>query len=383
MAENKKIMMNCGRIKVFFTTRRRLVNEIKEQGYDITIGGFEQERKNLCDENGLAFAYTPFSRAGLNPIADLKAIRRYTEIMKRERFDIVHSYTAKPNIYGSIAAKKAGVKKIYPTVNGLGYAFTENTSNGLKSRLVRLVTCALYKRAFQCATKVFFQNSDDAEELIGRGIIRRDKCVVISGSGIDLEMFPYSEMSVQPMVFMLAARLLVTKGVRNYFEAARIVKQKHPEAVFQIAGALDPNPDGIKQEELDAYIADGTVDFLGYVNDMPKALRECSVFVLPSYYREGIPHTVLEAMSIGRAIITCNTPGCKETVRDTDADGKGKNGFLLEPRNTELLAEKMLWMIEHPVEVRKMGIESRKYAEERFDVEKVNRVMMETMGIGV
>ena len=162
--------------------------------------------------------------------------------------------------------------------------------------------------------------------------------------------------------------------------AGRLIKKKHPEAVFQLAGALDPNPDGIKQEELDDYVRDGTIEFLGYV-DMTKALNDCSVFVLPSYYREGVPHAVLEAMGVGRAIITCNTPGCKETVRDADDGGKGKNGFLIESKNSQALAEKMIWMIEHPEEVKAMGIESRKYAEDRFDAEKVNHIMMETMGI--
>lgn len=376
-----KIMMNSGRIKVFFTTRRKLVNSIKEQGYEITIGGFEKENKHLCDENEVNFAYIPFARAGLNPFADLKVIKLYEKIIRQEKFDIVHSYTAKPNIYGSIAAKRAGVKKIYPTVNGLGYAFTDDTSDGMKSRIVRMITSRLYKKAFSCATKVFFQNADDADEMVKRKLISREKCVVISGSGIDLDMFLYSEMSVEPITFMLATRLLVTKGVRNYFEAARIVKKKHPEAVFQLAGALDPNPDGIKQEELDDYIRDGTIEFLGYV-DMTKALCDCSVFVLPSYYREGVPHAVLEAMGVGRAIITCNTPGCKETVRDADDSGKGKNGFLVEPKNSQMLADIMIWMIEHSDEVKTMGLESRKYAEDRFDVEKVNKVMMDTMGIG-
>lgn len=375
-----KIMMNSGRIKVFFTTRRKLVNSIKSQGYEITIGGFEQENKYLCDENGLDFAYIPFARAGLNPFADLKVIKLYEKIIRQEKFDIVHSYTAKPNIYGSIAAKRVGVKRIYPTVNGLGYAFTDDTSDGIKSRIVRMITSRLYKKAFSCATKVFFQNSDDADEMVRRKLISRDKCVVISGSGIDLDMFPYSEMSVEPMKFMIATRLLVTKGVREYFEAARMVKKVHPEVVFQIAGALDPNPDGIKQEELDSYIEDGTVEFLGYV-DMTKALIDCSVFVLPSFYREGVPHSVLEAMGIGRAVITCNTPGCKETVRDADDSGKGKNGFLIESKNSQILAEKMIWMIDHPDDVKAMGKESRKYAEERFDADIVNRIMMETMGI--
>lgn len=365
-----KIMINSGRISPFFTTRLQLLNKIKDNGYDVTLGGFDTSCIEKCQSWGAEFAEIPFARAGMNPIQDAKTLRAYYRVMKEGQFDIVHSYTAKPNIYGSIAAKWAGIKKIYPTVNGLGYAFTGNST---KNKIVRAVICMLYKWAFSGATKVFFQNSDDAAELVQRGVLPREKCVVIAGSGIDLNAFPYSE-AYQENTFFLATRLLVTKGVRTYFEAAKIVKEKHPEAKFYLAGSLDPNPDGIKKDELDQYVQDGTVEYLGVVKDMPAALKEYAVFVLPSYYREGVPHAILEAMSTGRAIVTTDAPGCKETVN-------GKNGFLIEPRNGEQLAEKMIWMIEHPSEVKQMGMESRKYAEDKFDVEKVNQVMLETMGI--
>lgn len=377
-----KALLNSGRVSPFFTARYKLLRNIKEAGYDITVTGYQDDDKGNREAFGADYIHIPMARAGMNPICDLKVMNAYYKAIKEGNYDIVHSYTAKPNIYGSIAAKRAGVKKIFPTVNGLGYAFTDDTTNSLKSRIVRRVVSYLYKKAFSCATKVFFQNTDDAEEMVQRGLIAKDKCVVISGSGIDLEAFPYSDVSVSPMKFMIATRLLVTKGVRTFFEAARIVKRQHPEAIFQIAGSIDPNPDGIKQEELDSYINDGTIEFLGYVNDMPRALSECTVFVLPSYYREGIPHAILEAMSIGRPIISTRSPGCKETVRGLDDKGKGFNGFLIDTKNSQQLADAMCWMIDHPGEVKRMGLESRKYAEDRFDVEKVNRAMMETMGMG-
>lgn len=376
-----RALLNSGRVSPFFTARYKLLRSINEAGYDITVTGYQDDDKGNRESFGADYIHIPMARAGMNPISDLKVIKTYYEVIKAGKYDLVHSYTAKPNIYGSIAAKKAGVKRIYPTVNGLGYAFTNDTSTGFKSKIVRVVTSALYKIAFNCATKVFFQNADDADEMVQRRLINKEKCVVISGSGIDLEAFPYSDVSVSPMRFMIATRLLVTKGVRTFFEAARIVKKKHPEAVFQIAGSIDPNPDGIKQEELDSYINDGTIEFLGYVNDMPRALSECTVFVLPSYYREGVPHAILEAMSIGRPVISTKSPGCKETVRGLDDKGKGLNGFLIDPKNSQQLADAMCWMIDHPDEVKRMGIESRKYAEDRFDVEKVNKAMMETMGM--
>ncbi len=375
-----KIMMNSGRIKIFFYTRKKLVESIRNKGCEVIIGGYEKENEHLCTESGLKFAHIPFSRAGMNPFADIKVINKYRDYIRDEHIDIYHSYTAKPNIYGSIGAKKAGVDRIYPTVNGLGYAFTESGSGSLKFKLIRFITCMLYKKAFKCATKVFFQNPDDMDELVRRKLIPADKCVLIPGSGIDFDMFPYSKASCEPFVFLMATRMLVSKGVREYFEAARIVKKAHPEVIFQIAGALDSNPDGIREEELKSYTDDGTIEYLGFV-DMTEALTKCSVFVLPSFYREGVPHAVLEALGTGRAVITCSTPGCKETICDPDSTGKGTNGFLIPPKNSAVLAEKMMWMVEHPDEVIKMGDAGRKYAEDRFDAEKVNKLIMETMGI--
>ena len=381
MSENMKIMMNSGRIGVFFSTRLKLVEAVKEQGYNVTIGGYEQENKHLCEEQGLQFAYIPLSRAGINPFADLKTIRLYEKIMKEEKFDIVHSYTAKPNIYGSIAAKHAGITKIYPTVNGLGYAFTDEGYTGVKTKLVRIISLLLYKWAFACATKVFFQNPDDANEMVRRGVVSPEKCVVIDGSGVDLEKFAFSEPHVHPMHFLMATRLLVSKGVRTFLEAAKVVKKQYPEVQFSLAGSFDLNPDGINKSELNTYIEEGIVRYLGHTENMLTEYTNCSVFVLPSYYREGVPRSVLEAMSTGRAIITCNTPGCKETVYHVDKSGRGENGFLIQPKDVHQLVEKMIWMIQNPGQVKQMGMKSRKYAENRFDVHKVNSQILKEMGI--
>ncbi len=374
-------MMNSGTVLPFFQMRRRLCDNLIEKGYEITVSGYTEVSKDLLKQYKADYVYIPLSRAGINPVQDLKVLRAYYKEMKREKYEIVHSYTAKPNIYGSIAAKYAGIRRIYPTVNGLGYAFTDVDTGKLKAKFVRFMISLLYKWGFSCATKVFFQNKDDARELIRRKIIDKGKCVLISGSGIELDAYPYSECSVTPMVFLIATRLLVTKGVREFCEAARIVKRKYSEAVFQLAGALDDNPDSISQKELNFYVKEGIIQYLGVVRDMPSALKKCSVFVLPSFYREGIPHVILEAMSVGRAVITTDSPGCKETVRGADEMGKGKNGFLIPAKDSQILAEKMIWMIEHTDRVKEMGEESRRYAEERFDVEMVNKVMLETMGL--
>ncbi|MCD8188710.1 MAG: glycosyltransferase family 4 protein [Clostridiales bacterium] len=364
------IMINCGRVEPYFTKRYKLLKQMQRGGHTLFLVGYESGFEERIAGEGMRFLRTPFSRAGMNPLADLKLLKTYYRAIRENQISLVHSYTAKPNIYGSIAARLAGVRQIYPVVNGLGYAYT---GSGLKANCVRAVTDLLYRVAFGCATRVFFQNRDDAEEMIGRGTVRREKCVVISGSGIDLEAYPRKPLQ-NHHVFLMATRLLVTKGTRTYLEAARLVKKSHPEAVFQLAGGLDPNPDGVTREELESYVASGAVEYLGVVSDMPAALESCSVFVLPSYYREGVPHAVLEAMATGRAVLTTDAIGCRETVN-------GKNGFLVPPKDAAALAEKMVWCLEHPEQVEAMGEESYRYARERFDVDIVNRVMLEEMGL--
>ena len=376
-----KLLINNGKLtELFFSTRGKLLNELKKNGYEITLSGKQYDCEELIDLFGVEYIETNVNRTSLNPVHDIKLLLEYKRLIKNGHYDMVHSYTVKPNIYGSIAARIIGINKIYPTVNGLGYAFTE--VNSFKSICVRQIQCLLYWIAFQGATKVLFQNQDDADDLIRRRVINIDKCVIVSGSGIDLEDFKFREVEdTEHITFLIATRLLITKGVRTFCEAAKIVKEQRPNTEFIIAGAIEQNRDGFSREELDYFVNNGIVKYLGYVNNMNDTLIRSSVFVLPSYYREGVPHAILEAMSTGRAIITCNSPGCKETIKMPDSSGKGKNGFLIKPKDSAKLAEIMLWLIDHPTEIKQMGIESRKYAEEKFEVNKVNRSILEAMGI--
>ncbi len=362
-----KVLINSGLVAPVFKKRSALINQIKTKN-SVTVSGYETGVEKLCKKNGVSYEFIGMSRAGINPIKDLKTLISYYKLIKKNKYDIVHSYTAKPNIYGSIGAKMAGCKQIYPTVNGLGYAFT---GNSIKNKMVRFTICILYKIAFTCATKVFFQNPDDANEMIKRKVVSSKKCVVISGSGVDTNEYEFCSLKKYD-VFFLASRLLITKGLREYFEAATIVKRKYPNVTFLLAGDFDPNPDGITKEELEKYTKNKTVEYLGVVKDMVEALQDCTVFVLPSYYREGIPHAVLEAMSIGRAILTTDSIGCRETIN-------GKNGYLVKPKDAKDLANKMITMIKNKEETKQMGIESRKYVEQRFDVKIVNKNMLETM----
>jgi len=367
-----RILINNGSVNgpLFYSMRGKLLHDIIDREHSITLTGALDNCNNLSAIDGISVVEAPVSRVGMNPFSDLKLLLFYIRYMKSHHVDVVHSYTAKANIYGSIGARLAGVKRIYPTINGLGYAFTGTSA---KARMIKRIMCRLYKRAFKCSTKVFFQNPDDINEMVTLKVIKREKCVLLSGSGVDLNKYAFNEPKEKP-VFFLASRLLVTKGVNDFFVAARTIKKAYPEARFLLAGSIDDNPDSIDKHDLQSICDEGIVEYLGVIDNIPEVLSESSVFVLPSYYREGIPHSLLEALSVGRAIITTDSPGCKEAVN-------GKNGFIIHPRDTDALIEKMRWMIEHPNEVKVMGIESRKYAEERFDVQLVNKLIIETMEI--
>jgi glycosyltransferase involved in cell wall biosynthesis len=233
----------------------------------------------------------------------------------------------------------------------------------------------MYSASLRKATLVFFQNADDRNLFFEDGILGRDSSTfVVNGSGVDLNEYPYSPITEKRPAFLMIARLLGDKGVREYVRAARLIRARNPDARFALAGWLDDNPDSIRQVELDKWLESGHVEYLGRLEDVRGAISESSVYVLPSY-REGTPRTVLEAMAMGRPIITTDGPGCRETVRH------GENGFLVPVKSVSALVEAMQRFIDNPELAAEMGKRSREIAEERYDVHKVNEVMLREMGI--
>lgn len=312
----------------------------------------------------------PLSRTGTNPVADIGLVLALRGLMRELRPTVALPYTIKPVIYGTIAAWTAGVPRRFALVTGLGYAFTGN-----RQGIVKRVVSGLYRFALGRTHKVFFQNPDDERLFRELGIAPAGiPSVVVNGSGVDVAAFPVTPLPGSPPVFLLIGRLLGDKGVREFAEAARQVKAMHPEVRFHGVGWIDSNPDAIAQSELDGWVADGTLEFLGKLDDVRPAIAASTVFVLPSY-REGTPRTVLEAMAMGRPIITTDAPGCRETVID------GDNGFLVPVQSVDALVEAMLKFIEDPTLASRMGRRSRQIAEDKYDVHKVNAAMLREMGI--
>lgn len=316
----------------------------------------------------------PLQRTGLNPWSDVLTLHALYRLMRKIRPETVLGYTIKPVVYGSLAAWLARVPQRYSLITGLGYAFAGQAVG--KRALVFHLVCRLYRASLNKVDKVFFQNPDDEALFRELGILRKEvPSQVLNGSGVDMAHFAVAPLPAGPPRFLLIARLLGDKGVRQYANAARRIKQRYPDMVFQLAGDIDSNPDTITQEELDTWVRKGTIEHLGWLSDVRPAIADCSVYVLPSYYREGTPRSVLEAMSMGRGVITTDAPGCRETVIE------GENGYLIPVKDVDALVEAMQCFITNPTLVQSMGERSYEIAKERYDVHKVNAVMLEAMGV--
>lgn len=354
--------------------RGPLLRGLVEDGHDVLAVAPEREdpRIDTLAAMGVRYRAVSMNRAGIDPLGDVRYLGQLYRLMRSERPDAVLAYTIKPVVYGTLAARAARVPSRTALVNGLGYAFGER--RGVR-RWVGAIATQLYRAAGTACTAMVFQNPDDRQEFLDRGLVAARKTTVVAGSGIDLERFPYVPARGDGPVFLLIARLIRDKGVLDFVDAARIVRRSVPSARFQLVGPFDDAPGAITQEAVRAWTSEGVVEYLGTTDDVRPLLAGASVFVLPSYYREGTPRTVLEAMATGRPVITSDMPGCRETVRH------GENGFLVPVRDPEALAKTMLRFVEEPSLYASMGRASRAYAREKYDVHGVNRDMRVAMGI--
>lgn len=365
----------------FLIFRKDFIRYLVLQGHEVFAFALDytpKTRKAVSDLGAVPVSYS-LNKTGLNPISDVFHIYRLYRALKELAPDVVFSFFVKPSIYGTLAAKLAGVPRSIAMLEGLGYIHTPSkTGMALKKRVLRRVHGLLCTVGYAFADKVLFLNPDDPRDLSRVALLNKRKLEVIGPIGLDLQAFGFSMPDLsKPIRFIFIARLLAEKGVFEYLSAARLVRARFPKAEFVLLGGLDAdNPAALSKAQLDEVIAEGVILYPGHVSNVKEWIADSHVFVLPSYYREGVPRSTQEAMAIGRAVITTDVPGCRETVVD------GANGFLVPPWDSKLLSEKMIYFIENPDAVLRMGNESHRIAVDKFDVNNINAVLADIV-IGV
>ena len=379
MNKIKTIVMIGTTAACFYGFRSELIKSLNKK--NITIYAFttdfdSKELEKVRKLGAIPVSYQ-LNRGGLNPLADIVATYKLVQQIKQVQPDLVFSYFAKPVIFGTLAAKLAQVPRMIGMLEGLGYTFTDQPNPlSTKTKIIKAIQVFLYKLALPKLDHLIFLNNDDQTDLLVNNNITVRHTHILGGIGLDLKQYKYSPANqTLPIQFLFIGRLLKEKGIHDFIAAAQIVKAKFPQTAFTVLGGIDEaNLGALTKSELTQYIDKKVINYPGYVENIADWIKKSHVFVLPSY-REGVPRSTQEAMAIGRPVITTDVPGCRDTVVD------GVNGFLVPKWNAQALAEKMIYFIEHPEQVRIMGDESYKIAVEKFDADKVNQRLLEILGI--
>ncbi len=353
--------------------RGDLIKSWLAMGHEVTAVAPDNEVREELQDMGVDYLNANLARDSINPVLDFLYVISLIRLLKVIKPDLVLLYTVKPVIYGSIAALFYRRCNVFSMITGLGKVYNRNSFKGL---FIKSIVSVLYRIGLKRNKHVFFQNQDDSYYFVANKLVDRSKIIMINGSGVNLDFYKVKPLITEPVVFLMIARLLHEKGFKEYVEAAKAIKLKYPTVVFKLIGwSFDNSADTISRDVVDNWRTEGVVEVYGRTNDVKLYLTGSSVFVLPSFYREGTPRSVLEAMAMGRPIITTDAPGCRETVED------GVNGFLVPVKDSKALAEAMERFIKNPALVEQMGRESRRIAEEKYDVHKVNEVINRAMGL--
>jgi glycosyltransferase involved in cell wall biosynthesis len=350
----------------FFNSHRlALAKAARAQGYKVHVACDIEtiQEAQTINEAGLEFHRIRLSRGGANPLRDIRTFVSVFSLLLRHRPTLVHNISIKPVLYGSIAARIAGVRGVVNAISGLGYVFTESERAGLLRRIARW----LYRIALNSSNvRVIFQNEDDRREFVHSGLVRENQTVLIAGSGVDLDSFAVApEPATSTVRILFPARMLIDKGVREFAAAALLMKKTGLRAECVMAGGLDrSNPAALSEAEVRALEAEGAVQWLGHVSDMPRLLRDCHIVCLPSY-REGMPKALVEACAAGRPIVTTRVPGCRDVVREDE------NGLLVPPRDVPSLCAALERLVQNRQLRSRMGARGREIAEREFGIDKV------------
>ena len=361
VAKRFLFVVNCPAF--FISHRLPLAIAAKREGYDVHVATMAGEASYQIAEAGLIYHELPLTRSGRNPLNEMLVFIAIYNLFRQLKPVLVHLVTIKPVVYGGIAARLTGVPSVVAAVSGLGFVFI---AKGLKATLVRLGVKTLYRLAFgKRNLYVIFQNPDDRNRFVDEGILAANKTILIRGSGVNIADFPISiEPDGCPVVIM-AARLLRDKGVSEFVDSGRAIKQRGLKARFLLVGDTDPdNPATVTVRELDAIREEGIIELLGHRKDIPELFSTSNIIVLPSY-REGLPRVLVEAAAAGRAVVTTDVPGCRDAIES------GVTGLLVPVRDANSLADAIQRLIEDIKLRQRMGSAGRLLAEKEFSIEKI------------
>lgn len=367
-----RVAISAVRTKDIRLNRYELIEQLQLHGCEVLYIGKDSNDKLHPDYNkfNVKFIGIPIYRTNTNPLREINTIIQTYKVLKQNKIDglIIYGIRTFPTMVFS--AKLAGVKKVLCIVNGSGRLFR---LRGLKSIVTKMLSYPMLWLSFLLANNILFQNIDDLNLVKGKGLLWKKNYGLVNGSGVNLNTYSANHLEKQP-VFTMIGRLTGDKGVNEFVKAAFLVKKSYPNAKFNLIGPMDNHDKSLKLDLINKAIESEIIQLQGKVEDVRPYINQSRIFVLPSYY-EGTPRSTLEAMAMGRPIITTDVPGCRETVID------GVNGFKVQVQNYNELANKMIWMIENPEEVEKMGLESRRICEDKFDVYEVNKKIVNTLGI--
>ena len=373
MPDKKKILISCSAPGSLIQFRGKLIEELLKNHivYVFTPEITNETMRLKLTQMGVIIYENNLQRNNISITSDLKYIVALGKVIRKIKPDVFFSYTFKPLIFGSIVASLFRVKTKVAMLTGLGYNFADEAKSLSKLITQRLLRFSL---KFNSGLKVVFQNVDDYNELLQRNIIsKQTKTYIVNGSGVDLDFYKYSKPDIEEIKFLLIARLIKAKGVEEFHEAAKIIHRKYPLVKFSIVGPFNDNQiDSINFDLYHEIVNSDFIDYTGWVEDVRPFIEKTSVVVLPSY-REGTPRSVLEGMAMGRAIITTDTAGCRQTINN---DPNLMNGYLVPVKSITELVSKMESLILNPADIVQFGINSRTFVEQKFDVHQVNKEML-------
>ncbi len=371
-----KICMLGNQARSFYTFWRVLMTKMRAMGHDVVgllpAGDAENDRR--IADLGVEVVHYRLDRKGINPVNDIVTLRDLRRYFRNAGVDLLFASTIKPVIYGCVAARMSGVPHVYATITGLGYAFE---ADSLLKKGVHALTVLFYRMALSGCEGVFFQNRDDADLFRAQGILKKNaRMLFANGTGVDTRRFaptPVPDTSFG-LTFLFVGRLLEAKGLREFVAAARMVKERHPDTVFQILGPMEEGLGSIPAAEVDAWQQECAVHYMGMTSDVTPFVRACHVLVLPSW-REGLPTSVMEAMSMGRACLVTDVPGCREAVINE------RTGLVVPARDPAALAVAMERFIAQPCLAARMGAAGRALVEEKFDADVVSAGILQDMRV--